>query len=89
MQSLVTFLTLDLATTAAVALLAGLMRGFVGFGSGMLMAPAAASRTRTSPAPGSGTGRLVGVSASGPPGARISIAVMVAGIASRIGCPPW
>ncbi len=39
MQSLVTFLTTDLATAAAVALLAGLMRGFAGFGSGMLMAP--------------------------------------------------
>ncbi len=51
MQSLVTFLTPDLATAAAVALLAGLMRGFAvallaglmrgfaGFGSGMPMAP--------------------------------------------------
>ncbi len=39
MQSLVTFLTPDLATAAAVAVLAGLMRGFAGFGSGMLMAP--------------------------------------------------
>ncbi len=39
MQSLVTFLTPGLATAAAVALLAGLMRGFAGFGSGMLMAP--------------------------------------------------
>ncbi len=39
MQSLVTFLTPDLATAVAVALLAGLMRGFAGFGSGMLMAP--------------------------------------------------
>ncbi len=39
MQSLVTFLTPDLATAAAVALLAGLMRGLAGFGSGMLMAP--------------------------------------------------
>ncbi len=37
MQSLVTFLIPDLAT--AVALLAGLIRGFAGFGSGMLMAP--------------------------------------------------
>ncbi len=39
MQSLVTFLTPGLATAAPVALLAGLMRGFAGFRSGMLMAP--------------------------------------------------
>ncbi len=39
MQSLVSFLTPDLATAPAVALLAGLMRGLAGFGSGMLMAP--------------------------------------------------
>ncbi len=39
LQSLVTFLIPDLATAVAVALLAGLMRGFAGFGLGMLMAP--------------------------------------------------
>lgn len=32
-------LTLDLALAAVVAVIAGLMRGFAGFGSGMMMAP--------------------------------------------------
>src|SRR3984893_16370044 len=46
--------------------------------SGRLM-PAAATSISTSPAPGSGVGRVVCLSTSGPPGAVISIAIMVAG----------
>ena len=43
------------------------------------LTPAAATVTSTSPAPGTGTGRSSGTSTSGPPGARIAIAVMRGG----------
>src|SRR5215471_6643923 len=43
------------------------------------LTPAAATLTRISPGPGAGTGRCSGTSISGPPGARIAMAVMAAG----------
>jgi len=45
------------------------------------LTPAAATSISTSPAAGSGIGRLTGRNTSGAPGAVISIAVMVVGIA--------
>src|SRR6185437_16634197 len=45
------------------------------------LTPAAATWISTSPAAGIGIGRLAGFKPSGPPGALISIAVMVAGSA--------
>ncbi len=39
MSLIIELLTLDLALAAVVAVIAGLMRGFAGFGSGMMMAP--------------------------------------------------
>src|SRR6266700_3643524 len=42
--------------------------------------PAAATLTRISPSPGWGTGRCSATTTSGPPGALMPIAVMVAGI---------
>jgi hypothetical protein len=43
------------------------------------LTPAAATRISTSPAAGRGTGRDTGRNTSGPPGAAISMAVMLSG----------
>jgi hypothetical protein len=51
--------------------------------SGRLM-PAAATSINSSPMPGCGIGRLTAVSASGPPGVEISIAVMESGRAVMV-----
>src|SRR5215813_13843409 len=63
------------------------------------LTPAAATLTRISPGPGAGSGRCSGTSTSGPPGARIATAVMVAGrliahpcdrpAADTRPCPGW
>src|SRR5262245_19035496 len=45
------------------------------------LTPAAATLTRISPAPGCGTGRSSGTRTSGPPGARMAMAVMREGSA--------
>src|SRR5690606_34239604 len=52
--------------------------------------PAATTFTRISPGPGVGTGRSSGTNISGPPGARMAIAVMREGrfiSSSMVGCP--
>src|SRR3954447_19126609 len=47
--------------------------------------PAALTRISTSPGPGWGTGRVVGLRTSGPPGAVISMAVMLCGRPEAMG----
>jgi hypothetical protein len=49
------------------------------------LTPVAATLIRSSPSLGCGTGRVVGTSASGPPGFLISTQVIVAGSALMVG----